>query len=99
MKLMTKALEKDLPPLYSQEKVEDPLARVKFFHPLSHWTWYGIEYDQEKKLFFGLVYGDEPELGYFSLEELESIVVHGLRIERDLCFDPIPLSEIKARGY
>jgi hypothetical protein len=32
-----------LPPLYSQEKVEDPLVVSKFFHPMSPMTWYAIE--------------------------------------------------------
>jgi hypothetical protein len=99
MKLLTKELLKKLPPLYSQEKVEDPMVIAKFFHPCSNWTWYAIEYDPEEKLFYGYVIGFENELGYFSLTELESIKVLGLGIERDLYFDPTPLSVIKERGY
>jgi len=46
-------------------------------------------------LFFGLVHGFEKELGYFSLSELESAVgPMGLHVERDLYFDPIPLSQV-----
>jgi len=33
MKLLTKQILKRLPPLYSQEKVADPVAQVKFFNP------------------------------------------------------------------
>jgi hypothetical protein len=40
MKLLTEELRKKLPPLYSNEHVDDPLAIVKFFHPLSNWTWF-----------------------------------------------------------
>ena len=85
MKLMTKALQKKLPPIGSGSQT----AIVKFFTPWSNWTWYITEYDPEKRLCFGLVEGLEREWGYFSLEELESIRgPFGLRIERDLYWDP-----------
>src|SRR5712692_6405457 len=108
MELLPEELRKQLPPLYSQEHEADPLVICKFFHPLSHWTWYAYEgspvdengyYDTDKEkvdfLFFGWVYGDFPELGYFSLSELESVNVMGLGIERDLHFTPMRLSEVK----
>jgi hypothetical protein len=41
MKLLTEELRKQLPPLYSQEQVKDPMVLVKFFHPMSSMTWYG----------------------------------------------------------
>lgn len=45
-------------------------------------------------LFFGLVDGFEEELGYFSLDELQSVRgPGGLRIERDLHWAPRPLSQ------
>jgi hypothetical protein len=94
MKLLTKVLRAKLPPLYSAEHTEDPIAVVKLFHPLSAWTFYCVEFDGED-LFFGLVIGHERELGYFSLKELESIGKDGktLPIERDLHFKPTPLSQ------
>ncbi len=97
MKLLTEELKKELPPLYSQEHEPDPLVICKFFHPLSFWTWYAYEGSSEGDdfLFFGWVYGDFPELGYFSLSELESVNVMGLDIERDLLFTPMRLSEVK----
>ena len=70
MKLLTKALRKKLP----QIRQGDGTAYVKFFHPLSSWTWYATEFDG-KDLFFGLVDGFEKEIGYFSLSELEKIKV------------------------
>jgi Protein of unknown function (DUF2958) len=95
MKLLTKELLKKLPPLYSQENAEDPLVICKFFYPDFSWTWYAIEFDG-KDTFFGYVTGFEGELGNFSLSELEegrgSL---GLPIERDLYFEPKPLSEVK----
>ena len=49
-------------------------------------------------MFFGWVYGDSPELGAFSLNELRSIRNRlGLGVERDLYFKPMPLSQIKKK--
>ena len=89
MKLLTKQLRSKLPPLYSQEQVEDPMVYVKFFTPDSHWTWFATEGSPVDKngimiqpgedtaavdfLFFGYVKGLDAELGYFSLAELEQI--------------------------
>jgi len=96
MKLLTKEIEKTLPPLYSQDGVEDPTVHVKFFTPDSSWTWYVTEYDPESKTFFGLVDGFEKELGYFTLKELESAKgPMNLSIERDLYFNKCKLSEVK----
>jgi len=95
MKLLTEELRKKIPPLYSQEENPDPIVHCKFFTPDSSWTWYVIEFDGEDT-FFGYVVGFVPELGYFSLSELESIRGPlGLPVERDLYFEPKPLSEIK----
>ena len=94
MELLTQELRKKLPPLYSAENTKDPIAVVKFFHPLSQWTWYGVEFDGSDT-FFGVVIGHERELGYFSLSELQSLGKDGktLPIERDLYFQPTPLSQ------
>lgn len=96
MKLLTKELEAKLPPLYSQDgKGDDALALVKFFTPDSSWTWYATEYDPVERVFFGLVDGLEKELGYFSLDELESVKGPlGLRIERDIYFEPTRIKEL-----
>lgn len=97
MELLTRKLQQQLPLLYSQENNPDPLVICKFFIASSHWTWYAIEFDGFD-LFYGYVAGDFPELGYFSLKELESVTGPlGLRVERDLYFQPQPLSEIKKR--
>ena len=97
MKLLTKELLAKLPALYAQEKLGDQaIAHVKFFTPDSGWTWYATEYDPETRQFFGLVDGLEVELGYFSLDELESVKGPvGLGIERDLYWTPKTIGEIK----
>jgi hypothetical protein len=95
MTLLTKEIESLLPPLYGTENQDDPMVWAKFFAPWSGWSWCATEFDQED-LFFGLVVGLEEELGYFSLRELESVRgPGGLRIERDLYFEPTPLSRVR----
>lgn len=87
-----------LPALYSTEDQPDPLAVVKYFAPDAQYTWYATEYDPEERVFFGLVQGHFEELGYFSLAELEDARgPWGLPVERDLGFEPTPLSKLRRR--
>lgn len=96
MKLLNDELLKILPPLYSTENLKDPIIQCKFFTPDSSWTWYVLEYDKTNEIFFGFVCGFENELGYFSLEELESVTgALNLNIERDISFKPTKLSVIR----
>lgn len=103
-KLITKDLIQKLPKLYSQEQVQDPLCIAKFFTPDAQWTWYVIEGEiqqwegKEGILFFGFIVGQEAELGYFQLSELEAARGQlGLPIERDTTFHPMLLSQIKKK--
>lgn len=101
-KLLTKALEKALPPLYSQdEKPADQVkVHVKFFTPFSNWTWYATEYDPESRTFFGLVVGYEAEMGYFSLDELESLAAGPLpKVERDAYFGDYTLADVTEKNF
>jgi len=96
-KLMTKEVLKEIPPLYSQENVKDPLVRLKYFSPYSGYTLYVTEFDGEDSL-FGFVNGPDqcPELGYSSLRELAEADNRGLPlIERDRYFTPKKLSEVR----
>ncbi len=97
MKLLTKEIQKQLPKLYETEGVplKEKVAVVKFFTPWTNWTWYGVEYNPETRTFFGLVYGQEKEWGYFNLDELESVKgPHGLKKERDLYFNPTKIENL-----
>ena len=97
MILLTKENLEALPPLYAQEELGDQaIVHVKFFHPFSSWTWYATEFDPATGTFFGLVDGMDLELGYFSLAELQSVIVKGCPMERDRHFAPKTLAEIKA---
>lgn len=104
MKLLTKEIRKNLPPLYSQDnKCGTAMAHVKFFTPDSNWTWWAtggspIKDEQGREVdfrFFGIVDGLARELGYFTLKELERIRGPlGLPIERDLHWKPKMLEGI-----
>lgn len=115
MKLLTAELRRQIPPLGSQNDVEDPMVHCKFFTPDAGWTWYVIEGSairgeeevplaqsdpgtEDDVIFFGLVQGFDVELGTFSLRELEEVRGPlGLPIERDMYFEPAPLSVIRRR--
>jgi hypothetical protein len=78
----------------SGDLVVDPIVKVKLFNPSGSWTWFITEYDPETGDAFGLVDGQEEELGYFNLIELADVRGSlGLPIERDLHWTPKPLSE------
>lgn len=102
MMLLTRAIKKALPPLYTNNGEPDPLAVVKFFDPTGSWTWYATEGGPEGDdyRFYGLVCGWERELGYWMLSDLQHAKdgltgLQALPIERDLYFKPKPLSECK----
>lgn len=87
MKLLTKEILKKFE---KQGKLKggDQYVLVKFFCPWNQWRWYATEYNPKARLFFGWVSGDFPELGYFSLDELERINGPlGMKIERDKYWD------------
>lgn len=96
MKLLTKALETRFARVGRQENVEDPVVIAKYFHPFSSTRHYATEYDATDRLFFGWVAGPFPELGYFSLDELERTRFMGLPMERDLYFPECKLSAVKS---
>lgn len=90
MKLITKAIARKLPPLGSQDGKDATEVKVplKLFDPTGSWTWYLTEFDPVQRLFFGFVVGLEEELGYVSLDELESVRGRfGIGLERDKWWD------------
>jgi hypothetical protein len=74
----------------------DPPPVLKLFNPLGAATWLATELDEDGDTLFGLAdlgFGC-PELGHFSLSEIEAIrLPFGLYVERDLSFESsFPLS-------
>lgn len=81
---------------WRQENNSNPTIITRYFTPDSSYTWLASEYDPDTRMFFGYVCGQSREWGYFSLDELMSIRGKmGLRVERDLYFDPTPFSNIQ----
>jgi hypothetical protein len=87
--------------------IDQSIVKVKLFNPMGAGTWYITAYNPEDKMAFGFVnLGDAEmaELGYISIEELETLRLPlGMKIERDLWFSPMPLKDVmekvKAGGH
>lgn len=92
MKLLTKGVLASLPPLYTNDgkSPKDIKVPLKLFNPCGSESWFFTEYDPETKIGYGYVTGTpEEEMGYTSIEELESLrLPYGLGIERDLHWNP-----------
>ena len=95
MKLIPKSIK--IPNIGETENEENPKALIKLFHPCSSWSWYVVEYSPEDKLCFGVVDGFEAEMGYFSLEEIQSVRVMGIGVERDLHWEPVEVKELLSK--
>ena len=97
MELMPAEIAAALPALYATEHEADPLCRAKLFTPDANYTLWATEFDPSQRLLFGYVRsGWDCELGYVSLDELESVRGPlGLPMERDLYFAPTRLSEVR----
>lgn len=103
MKLITKEIERTLPPLYSQESTPDPIVHVHYFNPYGIGDWWITEGTRDEDtgdfILYGLCDLGFPELGYVSLAELAAVRIgpFHLGIERDMHWQPRPLSEVGSR--
>lgn len=72
----------------------DHVPVVKFFNPLGIGTWLATELDEDGDTLFGLADLGDPELGSFSLAEMQALELPlGMGIERDILFAGVyPLS-------
>jgi hypothetical protein len=87
-----------LPPLSATSEESDPTVWLKWFTPDGQWTWFVLEYNPADRIAHGLVQGVETEFGSFSVAEIEGVRgALGLRVERDLYFEPMPLSQVQRR--
>ncbi|WP_454622977.1 DUF2958 domain-containing protein [Brucella anthropi] len=65
----------------------DHIPVVKFFNPLGAGVWLATELDEDGDIMFGLADFGYPELGSWSLGEMQSVrLPFGMGIERDLLF-------------
>jgi len=99
----TKRQLNSIPGLYQTEHVsaKEKIIHMHFF--IGGCDWYAVEFDGEDVFFgYAVLNGDmdNAEWGYFSLAELQSIAVHGMEIDRDLYWQPVPAGEVEAlRGW
>jgi len=110
MTLIPKEIEKKLPNIGETAKVDDPVCLIKLFNPCGPGTWWIAEKEKDGDLLYGIADIFVREKGYFSLSELEAlqcpgdIIINGskqrfsLPVERDLNFEPTPMSEIMRGG-
>lgn len=102
-KLLPKELEKRFAKVGSQDgRANDALVIAKFFNPYGMATWLATEYIPEDRCFFGfvnLIGPDCAEWGYFSLDELDELLVPvmgcKLPIERDCFWAEKPMKDAK----
>ena len=68
-----------------RQRDQDHIPVVKFFNPLGEGVWLATELDGD--IMFGLADLGYPELGSWSLSEMQSVrLPFGMEIERDLLF-------------
>jgi hypothetical protein len=66
----------------------DHVPIVKFFNPLGVGTWLATELDEDGDTLYGLADLGHPELGSFSLAEMQELGLPlGMGIERDMLFE------------
>jgi hypothetical protein len=94
MMLITKAIAKTIPALYTNEDFAYAETKIplKLFTPWANATWYITEMDVETGDMFGWCdLGHGPgmsEMGYVNLDEIKSLNgPAGLKVERDIHWD------------
>ena len=95
MKLLTKKIKEQATKQYDKGSDMEQMVVAKFFNPMGDWTWYLMNLSKDGDYAWGIVKGPEVEMGSFSMKELESIKLpFGLKIERDLMFEPMKASDV-----
>ena len=99
MNLFTKAIKNKLIANHNnQDGTKTFKAVLKLFNPTGIGTWYLSELDPETNIAFGLCDLGTPELGYVSIDELQSFKGRmGLGIERDRWFQPTSFEELQSK--
>ncbi len=95
-RLTAEIKKRDIPLLYTQEDIADPIVYLEINLFQFPWRWFvteaEIERDGRDILFFGYVVGFEKEWGYFRLSELEET---DCPLLVDYSFKAVPFSEVK----
>ncbi len=101
--LLTPALRRRFAELGPQDYGDETKEIVAghFFLPGTGWDWYAIAYDEDGGVpqLFCLVRGQEIELGYVALAELETVRSPlGLAVERDDDWEECTLAELRRQS-
>ena len=95
MKLITKEIAEQATKQYDKGSDMDQMVVAKFFNPVGSWTWYLMNMEDNGDYCWGIVDGFAVEMGSFSIKELEEQKLPlGMKIERDLYFEPMKASEV-----
>ena len=99
MNLFTKAIKNKLIANHNnQDGTKTFKSVLKLFNPTGIGTWYLSELDPETNIAFGLCDLGNQELGYVSIDELQSFKGRmGLGIERDRFFKPTSFEELQSK--
>ena len=102
MILIDDRIAKDIPSLFEAMADEDPLVRCKLF-TVTGWRWFVLGLDRESLVAYCFVTSPrfpEGEYGAVDLRQLSRLTMlsGSLGIERDLYFDPRPLSQLLDSG-
>ena len=95
MKLMTDEIAKQATEQYDKGSDMEQMVVAKYFDPMGSWKWFLMNMDKDGDYCWGIVEGNEVEMGSFSMKELEGIKrPFGLGIERDLYFEPMRAKDV-----
>ena len=92
---MTKKIKEQAEKQYDLGSDMKQKVVAKYFDPVGSWKWFLMNMDKDGDYCWGIVEGNEVEMGSFSMRELEDMKrPFGLGIERDTSFKPIRAKDV-----
>ena len=91
MKLLTKEIQEKATKQYHKGSDMEQMVVAKYFDPMGSWRWFLMNMDKDGDYCWGIVEGNEVEMGSFSMEELQSM---SPRIQRDKYFEPMKAKDV-----
>ena len=95
MELLTKEIKEQATKQYDKGSDMEQMVVAKYFDPMGSWKWFLMNMHKDDDYCWGIVKGNEVEMGSFSMKELESIQLPlGMKIERDRYFEPMEAKDV-----
>ena len=92
---MTKEIKEKAQKQFDDGSDMEQMVVAKYFDPVGSWKWFLMNMHKDEDYCWGIVKGNEVEMGSFSMKELEDIhLPFGLTIERDTMFKPVKASKV-----